>query len=199
MKKIVLASRNPDKIVELREILKPLDIELLSATDFPDLEEVVEDGETLQENAAKKARYVAKETGLPALADDTGLEVEALDLRPGVYSARYAGEDVTYEENVQKLLREMSPFPEEEQRKAHFRTVIAFIYDDEEQYFEGRCPGYILKEPTGNNGFGYDPVFKPKGYNQTFAELDQTEKNRISHRGKAVRKFYEWLEKHRDF
>lgn len=195
MKKIVLASRNPDKIQELREILKSLDIELLSSADFPDLEEVIEDGETLQENAAKKAKYTAEKTGLPALADDTGLEVEALDMRPGVYSARYAGENVTYEDNVKKLLKEMNPFADEASRKAQFRTVIAFVRNDEEYYFEGKCPGYILKERKGENGFGYDPVFRPEGYQRTFAELDQSEKNKISHRGKAVQKFYQWLKK----
>jgi XTP/dITP diphosphohydrolase len=195
MKKIVLASRNPHKIEELRQILKPLDIDLLSTSDFPDLQEVIEDGTTLQENALKKARYVANETGLPSLADDTGLEVEALDMRPGVYSARYAGEDVTYEDNVQKLLKELRPFKDENQRKAQFRTVIAFIKGSSVEYFEGICKGFIINRPKGENGFGYDPVFKPEGYEQTFAELDQVEKNRISHRGQAVQKFYVWLEK----
>jgi len=195
MKKIVLASRNPHKIEELRQILKPLDIKLMSAADFPGLKEVIEDGTTLQENALKKARYVASETGLPSLADDTGLEVEALDMRPGVYSARYAGEDVTYEDNVRKLLREMSRFKDENQRKARFRTVIAFIREGSVEYFEGVCKGFIINRPKGENGFGYDPVFKPEGYELTFAELDQEEKNRISHRGQAVQKFYEWLEK----
>ena len=196
MKKIVLASRNLNKIEELRAILEPLDIELLAAPDFPELVEVDEDGDTLEANALKKARYVHESTGLPSLADDTGLEVDALDGRPGVYSARFAGEDVTYQQNVDKLLRLMQPWPDMGDRKARFRTVIAFIEDDTEHVFEGRCEGHITPDERGSGGFGYDPVFLPDGFDETFAELSLETKNEISHRGKAVQVFIEWIKKH---
>lgn len=192
MKTIVLASRNKHKIEELRQTLAPLGIELKSTYDFPQLEEVVEDKSTLEGNALKKARYVFEETGLPSLSDDTGLEVQALDGRPGVYSARYAGESATYQDNVDKLLDEMAGVKAKD-RKAQFRTVVAFVSDDGTHTFEGVCRGEILDEERGNKGFGYDPVFLPGGFDQTFAELDAQTKNEISHRGKAIRKFYDWL------
>ncbi len=194
---IVLASRNHNKIEELRAILRPLHITLLAAPDFPGLEEVEEDGDTLEANALKKARYVARETGLPALADDTGLEVDRLGGRPGVYSARFAGENVTYQQNVDKLLRLLKPWPKKDDRKARFRTVIAFVENGGEHLFEGRCEGWITPEEHGTGGFGYDPVFQPDGVGQTFAELLPETKNRLSHRGSAVRKFIEWIEKNR--
>lgn len=193
MKTIVLASRNPHKIQELRETLAELDIEMKSALDFPELGEVVEDKPTLEGNALKKARYVNKETGLPALADDTGLEVDALDGSPGVFSARYAGENATYDKNVEKLLADLKEVKEKD-RLAQFRTIVAFIDQNGNEYtFEGICRGAILKKRKGTKGFGYDPVFRPEGYDQTFAEIDAEEKNRISHRGRAIRKFYAWL------
>ena len=193
MKKIVLASRNEHKIAELRETLSDLDLELASALDFKELEEVEEDKLTLKGNALKKARYVSEETGLPALSDDTGLEVDALDGRPGVYSARYAGEDATYQENTRKLLEELVEV-DDPYRLAQFRTVVAFVDGaGEEHFFEGICRGKILKQPRGEKGFGFDPVFQPEGYQQTFAELGSEEKNRISHRGRAIQKFYNWL------
>ncbi len=188
----VLASRNKHKIKELRETLAPLNIVLKSTYDFPDLEEVVEDADTFEGNALKKARYVHDKTGLPALSDDTGLEVDALGGRPGVYSARYAGETATDEENVEKLLRELSDTDISE-RDARFRTVVAFVTDKDTYTFEGICEGTITTEPHGKRGFGYDPVFRPDGYEQTFAELSSEVKNEISHRGKAIQKFYEWL------
>ena len=193
MKKIVLASRNQNKIEELRAILEPLDIELLAAPDFPELEEVEEDGDTLEYNALKKARYVHQVTGLPSLADDTGLEVDALDGRPGVYSARFAGENVTYQQNVDKLLHLLKSWPNIGDRKARFRTVIAFIEDHNEHVFEGRCEGHITPDQRGTGGFGYDPVFLPDGFEQTFAELSLETKNQISHRGRAVQAFIEWI------
>jgi len=192
MKTIVLASRNKHKIEELRQTLAPLDIELKSTYDFPQLEEVVEDKTTLEGNALKKARYVYEETGLPALSDDTGLEVEALDGRPGVYSARYAGESATYQDNVDKLLDELAGVKFED-RKAQFRTVVAFVSEDGTHTFEGICRGAIIEEERGDKGFGYDPVFLPAGYKETFAELSAKTKNEISHRGKAIEKFYDWL------
>ena len=195
METIVLASRNKDKIKELRSTLAPLDITLKSSYDFPDLEEVVEDKPTLEGNALKKARYVHGQTGLIALSDDTGLEVEALDGRPGVYSARYAGESASYQNNIDKLLDELSGVGEKS-RKAQFRTVVALVSEEGEHTFEGICRGKILPGQRGEGGFGYDPVFCPEGYEHTFAELDAEIKNRISHRGKAIAKFYEWLESH---
>lgn len=190
MHKIVLASRNQHKIQEMREILSPLGIELLSALDFPELKEVEEDLPTLEGNALKKARYVSQTTNLPALSDDTGLEVKALGNAPGVYSARYAGENASYDDNVTKLLSEME---KKGDRNAQFRTVVAFVDGDKESVFEGICEGEITDSRRGERGFGYDPVFQPKGYLITFAELDSEEKNRISHRGKAVQKFAEFI------
>lgn len=194
MKEITLASRNEDKIEELRQTLAPLNIALNSALDFAHLGEVIEDKETLEGNALKKARYVFQKTELPALADDTGLEVEALNNRPGVYSARYAGENATYQENVDKLLNELA---DKQQRKAQFRTVAAFVTETGYHTFEGICQGAITREEMGSDGFGYDPVFMPLAYQKTFSQLSKKEKNKISHRGKAIQKFMEWLKKHR--
>ncbi|MTI86770.1 MAG: RdgB/HAM1 family non-canonical purine NTP pyrophosphatase [Balneolaceae bacterium] len=190
IKKLVLASQNEHKIIEMEEILRPLGIQVLSTQDFPKLKDVVEDQPNLEGNALKKARYVALETNLPALSDDTGLEVEALNGAPGVYSARYAGENVTYQENVRKLLSEMADI---QNRKAQFRTVVALITNEGEYTFEGVCKGEIITVQKGDKGFGYDPVFKPEGYDQTFAELDQSVKNNISHRGHAVQKFINFM------
>jgi len=192
VKRLVLASGNKDKIKELRETLEPLGIKLLSTYDYPELEEVVEDQETLEGNALKKARYTARHTNLPSVSDDTGLEVDALDGAPGVYSARYAGKEATYRDNLQKLLNELESVPEEN-RTARFRTVVAFVDGDQEKTFEGVCEGTILTEPKGEGGFGYDPVFRPQNHKQTFAELSPEAKNKISHRGKAIEKFVKWL------
>lgn len=192
MDKIVLASRNEHKITELKATLSGLDVNLVSALDFPELEEVEEDKDTLEGNAIKKAKYVHSQTGLPALADDTGLEVDALDGQPGVYSARYAGEDASDQQNVDKLLQELSGVVLKN-RGAQFRTVAALVIEEGIQTFEGVCRGTILEKERGAGGFGYDPIFQPVGYKKTFAELDETEKNLISHRGKAIRKFYKWL------
>lgn len=189
---IFLASGNPHKIEELSEVLHPLGIELRSTLDYPDATEVDEDQPDLEGNALKKARFWHQETGLPALADDTGLEVDALNGAPGVYSARYAGENVTYDDNVNKLLTELGDKPN---RTAQFRTVVAFVTDQGEHVFEGVCRGEIISDKRGEKGFGYDPVFVPEGYNLTFAELSGTEKNRISHRGRAVQKFIDFISK----
>jgi len=192
MNTIVLASRNKHKIEELRSTLKPLGITLKSTYDFPDLEEVIEDRDTLEGNALKKAHYVSQVTGLPTLSDDTGLEVDALDGRPGVYSARYAGESSSYQDNVDKLLDELSEVADND-RGAQFRTVVAFVTGESSYTFEGICRGQILTEEHGDKGFGYDPVFKPNGYDQTFAQLDSDIKNEISHRGRSIQKFVDWL------
>ncbi|MEO9885793.1 MAG: RdgB/HAM1 family non-canonical purine NTP pyrophosphatase [Balneola sp.] len=191
MDKLILASRNKNKIEEMKELVAHLGIEVFSALDFPDLEEVEEDKPTLEGNALKKARYVNKQTGIPALSDDTGLEVEALDGAPGVYSARYAGEDATYQDNVLKLLATLQG---KSNRKAQFRTVVALVDGDKEYTFEGVCQGSIIEEQQGSKGFGYDPIFMPEDFAETFAQMDASIKNLISHRGKAVQKFVDFLE-----
>ncbi len=190
MNKLVLASRNVNKIEEMKQLVAPLGIQVFSALDFPELEEVDEDQPTLEGNALKKARYVHEITGLPSLSDDTGLEVDALKGAPGVYSARYAGENVTYQDNVLKLLSEMA---HKDQRSARFRTVIAFVSQEEEHTFEGVVEGEILTDQRGDGGFGYDPVFMPNGYSETFAQLEPSVKNSISHRGRAIQKFIAFL------
>ncbi len=191
-KTILLASANPHKIKELRQVLIPMGIELQSATDYPGAGEVIEDKPDLEGNALKKARFWYMKTGLPSLADDTGLEVDVLGGAPGVYSARYAGEDATYEDNVQKLLAELK---EKENRTAQFRTVAAYVTGKDEFLFEGICRGEIITEKRGDKGFGYDPIFVPEGYTKTFAELSAEEKNKISHRGRAVQKFISHIQK----
>lgn len=191
--KIVLASRNKKKIEELRRILKNLDVELLSVNDFPHLEEVIEDGLTFDENALKKARYVSRQTGLPALADDSGLEVDALGGAPGVRSARYAGEGATDEDNIKKLLQELQGVPLEK-RNARFVCCIALVFPDGQEYlFWGDVRGKITETPKGNQGFGYDPVFMPEGFQITFAQMQSHEKDEISHRKKALDKLREFL------
>ncbi|MBL6825629.1 MAG: RdgB/HAM1 family non-canonical purine NTP pyrophosphatase [Bacteroidetes bacterium] len=192
MNEIVLASRNPNKIHELRELLSLPDLRVLSTADFPELEEVDEDALTLEGNALKKAHYVAMVTGLPSLADDTGLEVSALNGAPGVYSARYAGEQASYDDNVEKLLSEMENI---EQRKAQFRTVVAFVDADKQWMFEGVCRGHISRYRKGVKGFGYDPIFVPDGFEQSFAEMGSKQKNSISHRGLAMKEAVAFLQK----
>lgn len=192
MNEIVLASRNPNKIEELRELLSLPDLRVLSTADFPELEEVDEDALTLEGNALKKAHYVAMVTGLPSLADDTGLEVSALNGAPGVYSARYAGEQASYDDNVEKLLSEMEDI---EQRKAQFRTVVAFVDADKQWIFEGVCRGHISRYRKGVKGFGYDPIFVPDGFEQSFAEMGSKQKNSISHRGLAMKEAVAFLQK----
>ena len=192
MNEIVLASRNPNKIEELRELLSLPDLRVLSTADFPELEEVDEDALTLEGNALKKAHYVAMVTGLPSLADDTGLEVAALNGAPGVYSARYAGEQASYDDNVEKLLSEMEDI---EQRNAQFRTVVAFVDADKHWIFEGVCTGQISRYRKGVKGFGYDPIFMPDGFEQSFAEMGSEQKNSISHRGLAMKEVVAFLQK----
>jgi len=185
---IVLATQNRDKREELQEALSEFTVKILSLNDFPFIGEIEEVGQTLQENSMLKAKTVHNLTQLPVIADDTGLEVEALNGAPGIYSARYAGEDVTYEDNVNKLLAEMENIPLEN-RKAQFRTVISFVDKDRELWTEGRIKGIIGESAKGKNGFGYDPVFFVPELEKTFSELSIGEKNRISHRGLAMKKF----------
>ncbi len=191
MNEIVLASRNPNKIQELRELLSIPDFRVLSSTNFPELEEVQEDALTLKGNALKKAKYVAMVTGLPSLADDTGLEVTALNGAPGIYSARFSGKHASYDDNVEKLLSEMSQTNE---RNAQFRTVVAFVDADKQWIFEGICMGKISRLRKGAGGFGYDPIFIPDGFDLSFAEMDSEQKNSISHRGLAMKKVVAFLQ-----
>lgn len=194
LNELILATKNQHKAEEMRALLKPLGILVFSSTDFPQLPDVVEDGETLEANALKKARTIAKLTGKPTLADDTGLLVDVLNGAPGVYSARYAGEKASYEENVTKLLSELSKkgdFP----HSARFETVLALVNGNEEVILKGVCEGEIIDVRKGVKGFGYDPIFVPNGYSQTFAEIPSDEKNKISHRGKAMQLFIKHLEK----
>ena len=185
---IVLATHNKDKREELQEALSEFTLEILSLNDFPFIGEIEEVGQTLLENSSIKAKTVHNLTQLPVIADDTGLEVEALNGAPGIYSARYAGEDVTYEDNVNKLLAEMENIPLEN-RKAQFRTVISFVDKDRELWTEGTIKGIIVETAKGKNGFGYDPVFFVPELEKTFSELSIGEKNKISHRGLAMKKF----------
>jgi len=185
--KIVLATKNLHKIQEIRHAFSPFNIQLLSLNDFPDMPDVLEDGQTLEENSLKKAKEIHHFTGLTALADDTGLEVDALNGAPGVFSARYAGEENNYEANNQKLLFELKNTTTE-QRIARFRCVMTLFGNNILEIAEGILAGQIIEENRGNNGFGYDPVFVPQGYDKTLAELSLDEKNSISHRGLAVQK-----------
>jgi XTP/dITP diphosphohydrolase len=189
----VCASANPDKVVEMREVLTPLGIDLLPRPDgVPD---VVEDATTLEGNARLKAVAICDATGLPALAEDTGLEVDALGGAPGVFTARFAGEGATYTDNVMKLLDALADLPEPEERLARFRTVaLARFPDGREVVAAGWVDGTIALGPRGTNGFGYDPVFEPiEGEGRTFAELNIEEKNGISHRARALRALAELL------
>jgi XTP/dITP diphosphohydrolase len=182
---LVLATRNRHKGSELAALLADLPVRIRTMDDFPEVPDVVEDGDSCEANAIKKARAVSEATGLPAVADDTGLEVDALEGRPGMYAARYAGPNATYEDNWRKLLQEMAGVPRE-RRTAHFVTVAAVAWPAESvQVTTGRLDGVIMEEPAGLRGFGYDPVFYVPELGKTLAELPRDEKNRISHRAKA--------------
>ena len=185
--KIVLATHNHDKEIELQHSLQGLGVEICSLSEYPDIGDIEETGTTLLENSLLKAHTVHDRTGLPAIADDTGLEVDALDGAPGVYSARFAGADATYEDNLNKLLFSMEEVSEE-RRSARFRTVISFVDGNQELWTEGHIDGKIIDFPRGNAGFGYDPVFYIPQLEKTFAELSTEEKNKISHRGLALQK-----------
>lgn len=194
---LVVATRNLDKLCEINAVLTRTNIKILSMHDFPDFPEVEEDRQTLDENAIKKAEEIQKFTGIPALADDTGLEVDALLGKPGVYSSRYAGEQASYADNVRKLLDDMKEVPEKN-RHAKFRTVMALKNNRKIWTVEGTQSGRILFETRGNGGFGYDPIFVVPEYNQTFAEMSLELKNQISHRGKALIKINKLLVEHFD-
>ena len=186
--KLVFATNNKHKLDEVRKITAQHNIEVVSLADSHD--EIPETADTLEGNALQKAQYIQDKFGLDCFADDTGLEVEALDNAPGVYSARYAGPGHDSEANMQKLLQEME---RKTNRKARFRTVIALIIGDKQYCFSGIVNGTITTEKKGENGFGYDPIFIPEGYEQTFAELGDSVKNKISHRAKAVEQLDHFL------
>jgi XTP/dITP diphosphohydrolase len=190
-----IATGNPDKLREFRQMLEeryPSGIKLFSLEDYPELPEPVEDGDTLEANALIKARALFEHSGKPSIADDTGLMVDALNGEPGVYSARWAGPDCSYRDNVEKMIRLIRPVPPEK-RQARFETVIAFVGPNGEHTLRGQCEGIILDEARGAGGFGYDPVFYLPGLDRSFAELSPAEKSRVSHRGRAMRAFMDWL------
>ena len=190
--KLIIATHNSDKEKELKSVLDDFPVEVMSLDQFPEIGEIEETGSTLYENAKLKAETVNKITNLPCLGDDTGLEVDALNGAPGVYSSRYAGENVSYEDNVTKLLRELRSTPYEK-RTARFRTIIFYTDGDRELYTQGEIKGYITEEQRGKNGFGYDTVFYIPEVKKTMAELTSAEKNKLSHRGQAMRKFRKLL------
>jgi XTP/dITP diphosphohydrolase len=187
-RELVIATRNLGKLREMADFLKPVVPRILSLRDFPGIHEIVEDGPTFAENAVKKARIVARRTGRWTLADDSGLAVDALQGRPGIFSSRYAGEGASDTEKIQKLLQEMASIPEG-QRQARFICVMALSSPGgATQVVEGECQGWITFQPRGQEGFGYDPVFLVPGFDRTMAELPLEVKNRISHRAKALEK-----------
>ncbi len=189
---LVLATRNRDKIREIRDILQDSPWTFRNLDDFPGAEEVIEDGQTFEENALKKARACCRHTGMPSLADDSGLEVAFLKGRPGVQSNRFAGAKATYRQNNDMLVRLMGEVSREN-RKAKFRCIVAFVHGEYEKIIEGICEGYILSSPRGDQGFGYDPLFFKPEKGKTFAEMSGEEKNRISHRGNAFRNMDRFL------
>ncbi len=190
---LVLATTNKNKVKEFQEIVGDFPIEIKSVADFGPIPECIEDGETFDDNAYKKALHTAKILGLPAIADDSGLEVEALNGAPGVYSARYAGESATDEDNCNKLLQELKG---ETNRKAAFKCVLSIaVPSGPALTYEGSCEGVILEEKRGESGFGYDPLFLFEPFNKTFAECSSEEKNKVSHRGKALAELSEEFDK----
>jgi XTP/dITP diphosphohydrolase len=189
MKTLVFATNNEHKLRELRQILTG-EFELLSLHDIGCNEEIPETGITLESNASQKSNYIWNKYRIDCFADDTGLEIQALGNEPGVYSARYAGEEKSPEENMKKVLDKLEHVND---RRARFRCVFSLIMDGKELQFEGIVEGVILREKVGHGGFGYDPIFRPDGYKQSFASLSPEEKNLISHRGRAVRKLVEYL------
>ena len=186
---LVFATNNQHKIEELQAMLDK-NIKLLSLKDIGCIEEIPEEQDTLEGNASQKSFYVYNKFGYNCFADDTGLEIEALNGEPGVYSARYAGEEKSAQANMDKVLHKLAKI---KNRNARFRTVISLVIEGSEELFEGIVEGEILAEKRGSSGFGYDPIFQPNGFEQTFAEMNLTDKNKISHRGRAVEKLISHL------
>lgn len=189
MNQIVFASQNENKVKEIRSQIGD-QVEILSLNDIKHIDELAEDQSTLEGNALQKARFVKEVLGYDCFADDTGLEIEALNGEPGVYSARYAGEAKDANANMEKVLKGLEGKPN---RKASFRTVISLIIGEEEFTFEGICKGEIITEKRGEGGFGYDPIFRPDGFSETFAQMNLQEKAKIGHRGLAVQKLITFL------
>jgi len=187
--KLVFATNNPHKLQEINQLLDD-STELLSLSDINCFEEIPENQETIEGNAAEKSFYIWNKYGINCFADDTGLEIEALNGEPGVYSARYAGEEKSPEKNIDLVLQKLS---EIKNRKARFKTVISLVMDGKETQFEGIVNGRILEEKRGKTGFGYDPIFQPEESHLSFAEMSMDEKNKISHRGRAVQKLVDYL------
>ena len=193
-RELVVASGNRDKAAEVAKLLADTSWRIRTLADYPPIEEPVEDGETFEENALLKARYYAASVGAPCVADDSGLEVDALNGAPGVYSARYAGEDCSYADNNAKLLRELASYNGKESRQARFRCCAAYADPEGISYVaDGSVEGHIAAEPRGANGFGYDPVFIPEGFDATFGELAPEIKHAISHRGRAFQQLRDLL------
>lgn len=189
MKKIVFATHNTHKLSEIREIVDR-QFKILGLSDIGCNEEIPETGATLQENALQKALYIKKKYGYDCFADDTGLEVDVLGGAPGVHTARYAGDEENSEENMSKMLQELKG---ETRRTARFKTVIALLQGEEQHFFKGIAEGEIVEERRGTYGFGYDPIFAPQGYSKTFAEMEDDEKNKISHRAIAMEQLIGFL------
>ncbi len=187
---LVFATNNLNKLEEIKQLLNNKTIQIKSLSDINYSEDIPETGITLEQNASQKSHYITDKFNINCFADDTGLEIEALNGEPGVYSARYAGEDKNAMKNMQKVLTNMSSMSN---RKARFRTVISLLIDKNEVLFEGEVKGEIALTQTGSKGFGYDPIFIPDGYDVSFAEMDLNEKNKISHRAKAVEKLVNYL------
>ncbi|NWF52691.1 MAG: XTP/dITP diphosphatase [Nitrospirae bacterium] len=193
MMEIVVATRNKRKVEEIKRILAEMPVKILTIEDFPECPEVEEDGRTFEENAVKKALNIARCTGKPSLADDSGLEVYALNGAPGVMSSRYAGPDSDDMKNIEKLLKEMDSL-NDKKRSARFVCCIALAFPEGNiKTFFGYVEGIIGKEPKGSSGFGYDPVFYPEGHGRSFAEMSSEEKDALSHRGKALREFLNYI------
>jgi len=193
MNKVLVSSNNKDKISEIRKVFENEDFIILSLEDIGLNIDIVEDQETLEGNALKKAGEIFSISKIPTISDDTGLYVEALNGEPGIYSSRYAGENVTYDDNCQKLINNMKRIPETK-REAYFKTVICFYIEKDKYYlYEGICNGKIINTKRGAEGFGYDPLFIPNGFKKTFAEMNEDEKNKISHRGRALEKLRSFI------
>ncbi|MBA4239887.1 MAG: non-canonical purine NTP pyrophosphatase [Sphingobacteriaceae bacterium] len=187
--KLIFATHNKNKLKEVKSLV-PSSIELLSLDEINFHNEIEETADTIEGNALLKAKTIFEKTGINCFADDSGLLVDALNGAPGVYSARYAGEQKNDQDNMRKLLQELKDNPN---RNAHFKTAMALIIDGKDYLFEGKIEGKIITEKLGANGFGYDPIFVPDGYNETFAQLDSETKNKISHRAKAIKQLLEFI------
>ena len=196
--KIILATHNIDKCKELQKSLNDPSIEIVTLKAYPAIGEIIEDGQTLTENAFIKSRTVFKLTNIPTISDDTGLFVDALGGQPGIFSARYAGENSTYLDNVNKLLNDMSNI-KKSLRSATFKTVVTYVSKDLELVAEGSVKGIITKKPKGNQGFGYDPIFYVSELQKTFAEMDINEKQQISHRSRAIDNLQQLFREHQLF